>query len=144
MRLARQQVALARRHNREFLIFFADLDNMKWINDNLGHRAGDQALIDVANLISENFRCSDVIGRFGGDEFAVLAIEAISSSTRAIIERIKNKLSEFNSKKSRNYDLSLSIGVAHYSPESPCSIDELLDRADRSMYEHKQQKQIFN
>ena len=74
--LSQQQLKIAERTKQKALLFFADLDNMKQINDALGHQEGDNALVEVASVLKETFRKSDIIGRLGGDEFAVLAIDA--------------------------------------------------------------------
>lgn len=122
------------------LLLYIDVDNFKWINDTLGHKEGDRALIDVANLLKSSFRESDVIARIGGDEFAVLVIGAMEESKEVIIKRLKDKLREFNEKAKRPYKLSLSIGAVYYDPYNPWSIDELIKRADRAMYKEKKKK----
>jgi diguanylate cyclase (GGDEF)-like protein len=124
---------------KSILLLFADLDGMKWINDNLGHKEGDNALIDIAHILKETFRESDIIARIGGDEFTILAIESCSDET--LLTRLQDKINSFNAKGSRRYKLSISIGVVCYRPESPCSIDELLAQADKTMYEQKREKQ---
>jgi two-component system cell cycle response regulator len=90
--LAQQQLALARRQGEPCLLFFADLDNMKAINDSLGHSQGDLALQDAAAVLQRTFRASDILARIGGDEFAVLAMEADPSSTEAILQRLESGL----------------------------------------------------
>ncbi|MBE0557658.1 MAG: diguanylate cyclase, partial [Proteobacteria bacterium] len=74
--LAEQQLRAANRANRRMLLAFIDVDDLKQINDKLGHEEGDKALIDTARIIRRTFRDSDIIARLGGDEFAVLAIDA--------------------------------------------------------------------
>ena len=73
--LAGQQLKIAARTKKDMLLFFADLDKMKHINDTLGHQAGDIALVEAAAILKEVFRESDIMGRMGGDEFAILAID---------------------------------------------------------------------
>lgn len=135
---AEQHIKIATRMKRELFLFFADLDNMKWINDTLGHSEGDRALIDIAHILKETFRETDIIARMGGDEFAILAIE--SSKDEAILTRLQDKINSYNAKGGRRYKLSISIGVVCYRPESPCSVYELLSQADKLMYEQKQRK----
>lgn len=135
-----QQLKIANRTKRGMFLFFADLDNMKWINDTFGHREGDMALIEAANIFKETFRESDIISRIGGDEFAVLAIEAQKSSEEIILTRLKETLDAHNAKGHYNYKLSMSIGISHFNPERPSSIDSLLAEADTMMYEHKRSK----
>jgi diguanylate cyclase (GGDEF)-like protein len=114
---------------------------MKQVNDTLGHQEGDKALIEIATILKEVFRESDIIGRIGGDEFAVLAIDATDETREVLIMRLHNTLDDYNRPGGRNYQLSLSIGVAHYDPEKPSSLDELMAQADELMYEEKRKKQ---
>jgi diguanylate cyclase (GGDEF)-like protein len=137
-----QHLKLADRAKREMVLLFADFDHLKQINDTLGHREGDQALIETASILSDTFRKSDLIARLGGDEFAVLAIEAHKNNAERLTTRLQKNLDAYNAGENRSYKLSLSVGVSFYDPEDPCFIGELLDRADRSMYELKHEKQM--
>lgn len=137
--LAQQQMKVAERARKQMFLFFADLDKMKLINDTLGHKAGDSALLDVAVALRKVFRESDIIGRMGGDEFAILAIDAKSGTGKALTERLHAILETYNLP-GKKYRLSLSVGVAHYDPGRPSSLDELIARADRFMYNEKRKK----
>lgn len=139
MFLAQQQLKLANRNKTGMLLLFADVNNLKWINDTLGHQKGDLALIETANILKETFREPDIIARIGGDEFGVLAIGSRRDSAEMLISRLQKNLDSHNAKGKRRYKLSLSMGIARYDPECPCSIDELLDRADTLMYEQKRE-----
>ena len=119
-------------------LLFADFDQLKWVNDTLGHPEGDRALIEIANVLKETFRESDIIARLGGDEFVVLAMESDGTPAEILTTRLQENLEARNANGDRHYKLSLSVGTARYDPERPCSIDELLTRADRLMYEQKQ------
>lgn len=138
--LAKQQVKIADRTRKGMLLLFADLDGMKRINDTLGHHEGDLALIDTANILKETFREADIIGRMGGDEFAIIALETSKDIVEILIARLQENLNARNAKGDHRYTLAISTGIARYDPESPCSIDELLAGADSSMYEQKQAK----
>jgi len=142
--LAEQQLKIATRLNSEILVIFADLDGMKWINDNLGHLAGDQALIETATILKNTFRKSDIIARHGGDEFIILALGANYTSFDILIKRIQEQINSHNAQENRSFKLSVSIGTALYDPQSPCSIDELITQADKTMYKHKQDKRGFS
>lgn len=120
--------------------FFADLDKMKQINDTLGHKEGDHALLDTASILKEAFRESDIVGRMGGDEFAVLAIHATDETKELLMKRLKKSLDLYNRREGRKYRLSLSVGIAHYDPAMPSSLDELMAQADTLMYEEKRRK----
>jgi diguanylate cyclase (GGDEF)-like protein/PAS domain S-box-containing protein len=137
--LFQQQVKVADRTKKNMLLFFADLDKMKQINDTLGHQEGDKALIDIATILKEVFRGSDIIGRVGGDEFAILVLDTTDETKEVLMKRLQNSLDDYNRPKS--YTLSLSIGIAPYDPKKPLSLDELMAQADTLMYEEKRNKQ---
>jgi diguanylate cyclase (GGDEF)-like protein/PAS domain S-box-containing protein len=139
--LSEQQLKLAERTKKSILLFFLDLDHMKWINDTLGHHEGDTALAEIAAILRQTFRESDIIGRVGGDEFAVLAIDGTDEARVVPMNRLRNALENYNKPEGRKYQLSLSIGIARYEPDEPASLDELMAQADTLMYEEKSKKQ---
>jgi len=138
--LAEQQLKLAVRNKSEMLLFFADLDGLKWINDTLGHEEGDNALIEVATVFKETFRTSDIIARLGGDEYAVLTVDITEANSEIFTARLQSLIDTRNNQKNQKYRLSISVGCSYYDPENPCSIEELMASADKLMYEQKQNK----
>ena len=134
--LAGQQIKIARRNHRWALLFFADLDGLKQINDRFGHPEGDRAIARAAQILRDTFRMSDIIARLGGDEFAILANEASEDSQKHIWARLKEHLCAEGSRDPR-YSLSLSIGVARFDPRGAVTLEELLEYADQAMYEAK-------
>lgn len=138
--LAEQHLKLAHRMNKEFLLAFADLDGLKEINDTFGHHEGDSALKKTAEILKETFRSSDIIARIGGDEFAIVLTESRKESAEIIAVRLQTNIEACNMKEGLKYKISVSIGVVCYDCQSPCSIDELLGKADKLMYTHKQSK----
>jgi diguanylate cyclase (GGDEF)-like protein/PAS domain S-box-containing protein len=138
--LAEQQLKLAKRNKSGMLLFFIDMDGLKWINDTVGHEEGDKAIIETATLFKETFRTSDIIARLGGDEYAALAIEITETNSEIITGRLQSLIDTRNNQENRRYRLSISVGYSYYDPENPCSIDELIARADKLMYEQKQKK----
>lgn len=142
--LADQQLKIANRLQASMLLIFADLDGMKWINDNLGHYVGDQALKESAMIFKDAFRKSDIVARVGGDEFVILALGTTDTTSDTFINRIQEQVKALNAQKDRLYKLSISTGIAYYYPYAPCSVDELLVKADKSMYKHKQDKRGFS
>jgi diguanylate cyclase (GGDEF)-like protein/PAS domain S-box-containing protein len=138
--LAEQHIRLTQRTGHGFTLVFADLDGMKRINDTYGHKAGDEALRSIAELLKKSFRESDIIARLGGDEFTILALEDYEITRRAVTKRLLENLENYNRQENRPFDLSLSVGVVHFSPESNRSIEELMAQADRAMYEQKQSR----
>ncbi len=136
--LAKQQFKLAGRYKKRISLFYLDLDGLKAINDKLGHKAGDQALQDLAHILKKTFRESDIIARVGGDEFVVLLTEpSVPDVERSILSHIRKNIEHHNKQAGRQYELIISIGTAHYDPLSPCSIENLMRHADEQMYEHK-------
>jgi len=138
---ADQQLKLSDRTKRVMLLFFTDLDGMKWINDTFGHEEGDRALMDVAAILKETFRSVDIIARMGGDEFAILAIDSTEANSEIFSTRLQERIDAHNQQENRSYCISLSVGCACYNPENSCSLDELIVRADKLMYEHKRIKE---
>jgi diguanylate cyclase (GGDEF)-like protein/PAS domain S-box-containing protein len=135
--LAEQQIKVAHRTKKEMALFYADLDDLKKINDNFGHEEGDAALIEAAAVLKEAFRDSDIIARLGGDEFVVLAIDVAEGRTAALARRLRDMVQAKNARPEAAYPVSFSLGIAPYDPDRPCSIQELLAQADRKMYQDK-------
>ncbi|WP_166244471.1 GGDEF domain-containing response regulator [Paenibacillus turpanensis] len=135
---AEREMLLADRINRRMHLLFADLDNMKRINDELGHHEGDSALIRTAQLLRDTFRSSDIVARLGGDEFVVL-MTSETDSIEPILERLNQKIDECN-RENNVYTISLSFGIAEYIPQQSGNIDELLKTADANMYKAKKSK----
>jgi two-component system cell cycle response regulator len=142
--LAEQGLKTAQRMGTEVLVFFADLDGMKRINDTFGHQEGDQALIDISHILKETFRESDIIARIGGDEFVILAMNNIENSAEILTNRLEKVLSDHDLQRKHPYKLSMSLGIVNFNPQSPCSLDDLLAQADKMMYENKQKRQTAN
>jgi diguanylate cyclase (GGDEF)-like protein len=138
--VAEQQSKMARRLKKGILLIVADLDDLKTINDTFGHEEGDIALINTAKILKESFRESDVIGRIGGDEFAVFQIENVESSSQIQIARLVKNCNIYNERKDMRYKLSISAGIVRCDPDCKDSLDEMLSKADKLMYDHKKSK----
>jgi diguanylate cyclase (GGDEF)-like protein/PAS domain S-box-containing protein len=138
--LARHQLKLVERSGTRLQLVFADLDDLKVINDTYGHAAGDRALIDFAAIMKATFRDSDIVGRIGGDEFVALAMESPGSDDRMLAARLQENLKAHNADETRPYQLSVSVGIIRHDPQSPRSIDDLLKEADQIMYIQKRNR----
>ena len=134
--LATQQIRVAIRKGQGLLLFFADVDCLKEINDTCGHREGDLALVRTANALEQTFRSSDILARLGGDEFAVFALETSSQYEDVILRRLEKNLKASNAGET-HYQLSLCVGAARFYPKNAVSLGELLTQADQSMYRQK-------
>jgi two-component system cell cycle response regulator len=139
-------VALATRHLRcacdtgqHMMLFFADVDGLKSINDRFGHGEGDRALALAAACIKETFRKFDVTARLGGDEFVALITEVPGRSAEAICRRLQSKLADCSGA-AGPYKLTLSVGVAHFDPGKPVTLQELMRQADTALYGHKRRE----
>jgi diguanylate cyclase (GGDEF)-like protein len=135
--LAEQEVKLAHRIKKSMLLFFGDVDSLKTINDTHGHSQGDLALNDVSAILKETFREADIVARIGGDEFVVLAVDASMESTDILTDRIQAALKKRKQQGDQPYQLTLSLGIARYDPEAPCTVNELIAQADGRMYQQK-------
>lgn len=138
--LAGQQIKLAKRGGSSLFLLYIDLDGFKGINDVFGHQEGDRALNEAANLLRGVFRSSDVIARFGGDEFVIAVLEADSSCAARLVKRLENALEHHNAQSDRPYELRMSIGVTNLGFADDASIEELIARADSDMYAHKKRR----
>ena len=141
MTLADKLIKISGRDQTDLLLIYIDFDNMKWINDTLGHLTGDQAIVETANLLRDTFRVADVIGRIGGDEFVVLCSDnSTLGNEETIVDRLTERIDTLNSMPGRHYPLSMSFGIARLHHATPCTIGELLSQADRAMYANKEEK----
>jgi diguanylate cyclase (GGDEF)-like protein len=137
----KQSRNLARRDGKDLLLIMVDVDGLKLINDTYGHSEGDRAIIDTAKILKETFRSSDIIGRIGGDEFVVLAVQASGENAQGIRGRLQDKIDQYNRSNSK-FILSLSLGIVKFGPQDEVTLDALLSQADKDLYDQKRQKQL--
>lgn len=136
--LAEQALRMAHRAYQPFSVLYIDVDNLKQINDSLGHNAGSEFLCETAEILLATLRETDVVGRIGGDEFAV-AGQFSEESIALMAERLK----ESADKRNAGTDLRpLSFSLGHVTSDDRRfeSLDELLARADEAMYREKRAK----
>ncbi len=138
--LGEHVLKMADRTNKGLFMLYTDLDNLKTINDTFGHAEGDSAVIEAADLLKNNYRESDIIARIGGDEFVVIPVGSAQDTVEIITARLQKALDIHNEKSNRNYTLSMSAGIAYYDPAQPCSINDLISRADKLMYKQKKSR----
>jgi diguanylate cyclase (GGDEF)-like protein len=136
--LLEREILRARRYNHPIGFLMIDVDRFKEINDQWGHQAGDDVLVAISRLLMETVRESDIVVRFGGDEFLLILPE-----TNAEINTAKDRILKAMAASKRfasivDFPVSLSIGCAHWDPQDPRSVDRILRDADRRMYEAKQ------
>jgi len=137
--LAEQYYRLALRLRQDFAILYLDMDDLKQINDSLGRAAGDRALQTLACAMERSFRDSDILARLGGDEFSVLFVEYNQGLVRRAVARLEKNMNLLNAEGTDLPLLSVSVGIAQFSPDTKPGINELLEQADADMYIQKQQ-----
>ncbi len=135
--IAQGHLRLASRTGQRFLLLFADVDGLKEINDTFGHHEGDHALARVSDVLRRTFRQSDVVARFGGDEFAILALDNRGDEGIAIRRRLTESLAAETAGGSRPYRLGLSIGIIAFEGRLEEPLGALLARADSALYREK-------
>jgi diguanylate cyclase (GGDEF)-like protein len=135
------EVERARRYDHGLTLVFFDLDRFKEINDTLGHMAGDRVLHRIGSLASSMLRGSDVGGRMGGDEFAVVLLEADAHAGERFLRRLFAGMAELVRIKELPTAFDLSAGTAHF-PTDATDPDGLLRLADQRQYEAKRAKNV--
>ncbi len=134
--LAREQ-SEARRYNRHLSCLMIDLDNFKMVNDTYGHKAGDTALQQVATILAEAVRGSDIVFRYGGEEFLVLLPETDLEGAAALAEKIRTSAASRSFGDGEHiFSLTLSVGAARLSDNE--SGNDMVARADMALYQAKE------
>ena len=141
MEVASQAQNLAARDNRPTALVFIDLNGMKRINDELGHDAGDDALVDAAQVLGKALRESDVLARLGGDEFVAFALDFTALDLDGLRMRLRALADEEIKERARPYRLSMSVGAAFSAAGSRKPLSDLLEEADAAMYGQKRARQ---
>ena len=131
----------AKKSNRETYIIFADMDRLKVINDTMGHKMGDEYIVDFANILSSSAEKGDIVMRFGGDEFVVFGMATSTDDVKDKINRIQEKIRAFNEKgKYSPYILGVSMGYTIIAPDTKKSLFSFIEAADSKMYKVKKDK----
>lgn len=129
-----QQLRLLKRNDQAAAIIFIDLDQFKPVNDIYGHKAGDYVLVTIAERLKSNLRESDIVCRFGGDEFIIFTLlDNVENDTGIVADNILKIISApvlFNNNK---IEIGCSIGISHY-PKHGETINEVVKNADNAMY----------
>ncbi|NIR62862.1 MAG: diguanylate cyclase, partial [candidate division Zixibacteria bacterium] len=130
---------LAIRHKRPLSIMILDIDYFKRFNDHYGHQLGDDVLVVFGKYCKANFRKSDILGRYGGDEFIALLPETSVEQAANLARRINNEVKKiWKDDCGVNSQLGMSIGLAEVSElDQVLTLEKLIDRADRALYTAK-------
>jgi diguanylate cyclase (GGDEF)-like protein len=138
--LGRQHFKHSVRTGDPFLVCFADMDDLKTINDSCGHDKGDEAILKTAEILQYTFRDEDILARIGGDEFTILVAGAVLGDLESIKERLTRCLEKYNEQAGRPYRLALSIGGSQFVPGKTASLEDLMTEADWHLYNEKRLK----
>jgi diguanylate cyclase (GGDEF)-like protein len=130
-----REISRANRSGSPFSIVLIDLDGFKQVNTNLGHQAGDQLLSEVVALLNSTLRSSDVVSRYGGDEFVLILPDTDAVEVREVLARVECAKREFNRSNSRRYRMAFSSGASTW--DATMSPEEMIRSADADMYLQK-------
>jgi diguanylate cyclase (GGDEF)-like protein len=130
-----REIERSKRYGRAFAILFCDLDDFKLLNDTHGHATGDTALREFGSLVRRSIRATDLIGRWGGEEFLIVLPETSSELATTLAERLRTLVAS-QSLVTSTYWLTCSVGIAMY-PADGVTRDALIDAADMAMYAAK-------
>jgi diguanylate cyclase (GGDEF)-like protein len=137
--LAEREMQAARRYGYPISAIMIDLDHFKEINDTHGHLVGDQVLMEVASRILDNSRSVDIVGRYGGEEFVVLLPQTNQQEAMITARRIWESLTvRPTDTKKLTLQVNASLGVSSFKTGTAISLDELIDRADKALYQAKE------
>src|SRR5581483_6940449 len=136
MDAAERELARASRYDRPFVLAYVDVRGLKAVNDTEGHLVGDELIKTVAGLMKESARADDVVGRIGGDEFALLLAEQTAEGAQPVVRRIRARVDERRAAMEIREPWELTIGIAAF-PSDGTTLEELLGRADRRLYEQR-------
>jgi diguanylate cyclase (GGDEF)-like protein len=132
--LASLEIDRSRRYGHQLAFAYLDIDNFKQINDEFGHKAGDDLLRLFAEIITQNKRSVDVFARLGGDEFVVLMPETGLEAAQTVMDKIQNLLTK--GMRENHWPVTFSIGAITFN-SLPQSVDEMIIKADKLMYSVK-------
>lgn len=124
------------KHGRNAAVFYADINELKSVNDSHGHDAGSALIVSAASVLQNSFRAADVLARVGGDEFVVLAVVP-PGDVGTILKRLSWHMHKFNATSDLPYTLSMSIGTVSFDPSRHTTLESLVKEADTAMYRLK-------
>jgi diguanylate cyclase (GGDEF)-like protein len=137
--IGRRYFALAKRHRHDLALVMLDIDHFKEINDTYGHPAGDRVLVNIARTLTRSTREGDTPARLGGEEFAVLLPNTDRAGAALLAERIRLAVERDPFElSSRSVQVTTRIGVASFGGDAPASLDQLIEFADKRLYQAKQ------
>ena len=129
---------LAKREKNNLSIIMMDIDDFKSVNDTYGHEVGDNTLINIAEILTKYSRKSDVICRFGGEEFIVLLPSTSKENAQKVAKTFHNKIrNTIIQNKNKKIQYTVSIGISEINDNTDLNINEIINRADSALYTAK-------
>jgi diguanylate cyclase (GGDEF)-like protein len=134
--MARRFISHAKRQKEPLSFLMTDVDGFKQVNTRFGHLTGDFLIAEVASILKGSVRGSDVVIRYGGDEFLIVLPDTPAEGAKTVVERISNRLANWNrGKHLKDFTLSLSVGIGEWADGK--TFEQVLDDADQKMYSVK-------
>ena len=134
--LAQKEVTRSNRYGHPFSLAMLDIDHFKKVNDSFGHSVGDQVLIEFCNICLKELRASDIMGRLGGEEFAIALVESDTEAALAVAERIRKAVAS-HTVAIGNQEIRFTVSLGVTRMQSDCDLNTMLERADNALYQAK-------
>lgn len=137
-----KEIEVCKRYKRDFTIALLDVDSLKAINDRFGHLAGTKAITDLTSAIKKSVRTSDIISRYGGDEFLIIFTNTTMKDAQISVRRIEEELEKINAQ--GDFEVCFSSGLAQFRSQKPVTLSTLIEQADRKLYIAKKNRKNPN
>ncbi len=137
MEYLQKEMEKAEELDSKLSLIFIDVNDLKVVNDNFGHKEGDLLLQKISDTLQNFLRKDDIVVRFGGDEFLLILPQSSYEDAENVWERIRSQLKKADKENEKDYQISVSHGTAQYSGNYKMSLDQLINKADQRMYREK-------